>query len=113
MARGMSRELRDSRGSEHGIQTYPSGDKYVGEWRNGLPNGQGNKYRADGPTLRSGILPAMYDDKNFVEPRRRKPPVRWSDWLDAHGVLSALSSHIKFYLIEVRSTCEPFSSISD
>ena len=25
----------------------PSGDKYVGEWRNGLPNGQGNKYRAE------------------------------------------------------------------
>jgi putative ABC transport system substrate-binding protein len=40
----------------------------VGEWRNGLPNGQGNEYRADGSILRSEILPAMYDDENFVEP---------------------------------------------
>jgi hypothetical protein len=37
-------------------------------------------------------------------------PVHWSDWLGAHGVLSALRSHIKFYLIEVKSNCEPFRS---
>ena len=65
-------ESRDSRGSAHGIQTYPSGDKYVGEWRNGLSNG---KAISTAPTDQScdQELPAMYVDKNFVNPEASCP----------------------------------------
>ena len=33
--------LREEYGEGRGKYTYPHGDKYEGEWKNGLPNGKG------------------------------------------------------------------------
>jgi len=37
-----------------GAETFPDGTKYVGEWRDGLPSGQGIEYGTDGSVGRSG-----------------------------------------------------------
>ncbi len=38
-----------------GDMQFPSGEKYVGEYRGGERKGQGVEYRADGSVLQSGI----------------------------------------------------------
>ena len=48
-------EFKDDRYNGQGTWTYVNGDKYVGEFKDGKYNGQGIKYLANGNVDKSGI----------------------------------------------------------
>ena len=48
-------EFKDSKYNGQGTFTFANGEKYVGEFKDGQRNGQGIEYRADGVVGRSGL----------------------------------------------------------
>ena len=54
-------EFRDDKQHGHGIVTVASDDKYVGEWRNGVPCGQGKRVYKSGHS----VLACWLDSNGF------------------------------------------------
>jgi hypothetical protein len=59
-------EWRDSLPNGQGTQTALDGSKYVGEWRNGLFNGQGTYTTSDGSKYVGGFRNGKYDGQGTM-----------------------------------------------
>lgn len=62
-------EFRDGKPNGQGTYTSANGDNYFGEYRDGMRNGQGIEYAADGRIIGSGF----YRDGKLVRPNNLPP----------------------------------------
>ena len=55
-------EWKDGKGQGQGTYTYPNGNKYVGGWKNGLPHGYATMTNFDGRTIQG-----IFKDGELIE----------------------------------------------